>query len=66
MTFPIMKRINTELLIDRNNELYLQKGDKETDQEITELLEEGKTEKAGMKTWQPVCVDLHFMEGKTN
>jgi len=33
MTFPIKKRINTELLIDRNQGLYIQKGDKETDQE---------------------------------
>jgi len=30
MTFPIKKRIITELFIDRNNGLYIQKGDKET------------------------------------
>jgi len=33
MTFPIKKRINTELFIDRNKGLYIQKGGKETDQE---------------------------------
>jgi len=32
MTFPIKKRINTELFIDRNKGLYIQKVDKETDQ----------------------------------
>jgi len=31
MTFPIKKRINTELFIDRNKGLYIRKGDKETD-----------------------------------
>jgi len=33
MTFPIKKRINTELFIDINKGLYIQKLDKETDQE---------------------------------
>jgi len=33
MTFPIKKRINTELLIDRKQGLYKQKGDKEMNQE---------------------------------
>jgi len=33
MTFPIKKRIDTELFIDRNKGLYIQKGDKEKDQE---------------------------------
>jgi len=32
MTFTIKKRINTELFIDRKRGLYLQNGDKETDQ----------------------------------
>jgi len=32
MTFPIKKRINTELFIDRNKGVYIQKGYKETDQ----------------------------------
>jgi len=31
MTFPIKKRINTELFIDGKMGLYIQKGDKETD-----------------------------------
>jgi len=30
MTFPIKKRINTELFIDRNKGLYMQNGAKET------------------------------------
>jgi len=29
MTFPIKKRINTELFIDRKQELHIQKGDQE-------------------------------------
>jgi len=29
-TFPIKKRINTDLFIDRNIGLYIQKGDEET------------------------------------
>jgi len=33
MTFPIKKRINTQLFIDRKQGLYIRKGDKETDQE---------------------------------
>jgi len=33
MTFTNKKRINTELFIDRNKGLYIQKGDKETDLE---------------------------------
>jgi len=32
MTFPIKKRINTELFSDRKQGLYIQKGDKEKDQ----------------------------------
>jgi len=40
MTFPIKKRINTELFINGNKLLYLYKVDKETDQE------KGKTEPA--------------------
>jgi len=32
MTFPIKRRINTELFIDRNKGLYKQKGNKEMDQ----------------------------------
>jgi len=47
MTFPIKKRINTELFIDRNKGLYIWKGDNEMNQEITDLPEESKTEKAG-------------------
>jgi len=31
-TFPIKKIINTELLIDEKQGLYIQKGNKETDQ----------------------------------
>jgi len=33
MTLSIKKRINAELFIDRKQGLYVQKGDKETDQE---------------------------------
>jgi len=33
MTFPIKKRINTELFIDGKQGHYIQKGDKESDQE---------------------------------
>jgi len=81
MTFPIKKKINTELFIDRNEWLYIQREDKETDQEnilirewikkISNLSEEGETETAGkvnarMNTWQPVWNNLHYMEGKTN
>jgi len=74
MTFPIKKRINTELFIDVTKGLYIHNVDKETDQEnipirinwskkITDLLEEGKIEtavkvNAGMKTRQPVWNDL--------
>jgi len=69
MTFPIEERINTELFFDGNKELCIQKVDKETDKEnilirkkgsrkITELLEEGKTEIAGMKIRRPVWNDL--------
>jgi len=42
MTFPIKKRINTELFIYSNTGLYIQKGDKGSD-----LLEVGRTEMAG-------------------
>jgi len=38
-TFPIKIIINTELFIDAKQGLYIQKG---SDQEITDLLEEGK------------------------
>jgi len=31
-TFPLKKRINTELFIDWKQGLYIQKGEKETDQ----------------------------------
>jgi len=74
MTFPIEKRINTELFIDENEGLHIHRVDKETDQEnilirknrskkIIDLLEEGKTEmpgkiNVGMKTQQPVWNDL--------
>jgi len=33
MAFRIKKRISTELFIERKPGLYIQKGDKETDQE---------------------------------
>jgi len=33
LTFPVKKRINSELFIDGNKGLYIQKGDEETDQE---------------------------------
>jgi len=33
MKIPIMKRINSELNIEKKQGLYIQKGDKETDQE---------------------------------
>jgi len=33
MTYTIKKRIITELFIDKKQGLYMQKGDKETDQE---------------------------------
>jgi len=36
MTFPIEKRINIELFIDRNMGLFIHKVDKETDQENVE------------------------------
>jgi len=42
ITFPIKKRSNTELSIDRNEGLYVQKGDKERIKKISDLLEEGK------------------------
>jgi len=82
MTFPINKRINTELFIDGNQGLFIQNVEKETDQEkvlirknrskkTTDHLEEGKTEmagkvNAGMKTRQAVWNDLLYMKGKAN
>jgi len=42
MTFPIKKRINTELFIDGNKGLYIHNVDKETEtgsRKITDLLE---------------------------
>jgi len=76
MTFAMKKRINIELLIDGNKGLYIHKVDKEKDldkeidQKISDLSEEGKTEMAGkvneeMKTRQPVGNDLHNTKGKT-
>jgi len=53
-TFPIKKRINTELFIDRKGGfIYKSKGgiwSARSDQEITGLLEEGK------KHWQEITV----------
>jgi len=59
-----------------NKGFYIQKGDNGMDQEnilkkkqikkISDLLEEGKTETAGMKTRQPAWNDLLRKEGKTN
>jgi len=37
MTFPIKKRINAKLFIDRNTGLYVQKGDKGRINKISEL-----------------------------
>jgi len=51
MTFPIKKRIHTELFINRNKGFIYkivklsEEGDKEWINKITNLLEEGKTEK---------------------
>jgi len=42
MTFLNKKRINTELFIDWNKELYVHKGDKEWINKILDLLEEGE------------------------
>jgi len=42
MTFPIKKKINTELFIDMKQGLYIQKGDKETDQENIGTLGRGQ------------------------
>jgi len=78
MTFPIKKRINTELFNNRIKKgRYIQKVDKETDQEnimirkngsrkITDFLEEGKAEtpvrvKREWKQTQPVWNDLHYV-----
>jgi len=47
MAFPIKKRINTELFIDSNKGLFIQKGDKEWINNISDLLEEGETKMAG-------------------
>jgi len=47
MTLPIKKRINTERFIDGNKGLYIQKGDKEADQKISDLLDNGERDKAG-------------------
>jgi len=82
MTFPIKKRISTELFINRKQALYTYKRDKErimrnilikinVSRIITDLFKEGRTETAGkenvgMKTRQPVWNDLHFTEGKAN
>jgi len=41
MAFPIKKRINTELFVDTNKGLNIQKEDKETDQ-LKYILKEGK------------------------
>jgi len=43
MTFPIKKIILTELFVDRNKGLYIQKGDKENRSiKISDILEEDK------------------------
>jgi len=47
MTFLIEKRINTELFIESNKWLYIQKGNKERINKISDPLEEGETEMAG-------------------
>jgi len=47
MTFPIKKRINTELFIDKKQGVYIQKGGKEMDQETSDLTGEGK-----LKRWE--------------
>jgi len=41
-TFPIKKRINTELFINGKVMLYLHKMRERSDQEISDLLEEGR------------------------
>jgi len=55
-TFPIKKRISTELSIDEKQGLYIHKGDKERIKKkcLTDLLKEGKAEMAGMKNRQPI------------
>jgi len=74
MTLPVKKRINTELLIDRNKGLYVQKVDKERDQEnilikkwirkyLTNLLEKGKAEMAGIKNATD-CLEWLYITGK--
>jgi len=56
----------------KGNKGFIYKRDiKKQIKKISDLLEEGKTEKAGkvnagMKTMQPVWNNLHYMEGKTN
>jgi len=50
MTFPIKKRINSELFIDRKQGFIYKREIKKWIMKISDLLEEGKTETAGMKT----------------
>jgi len=63
MTFPIKKRINTELFIDRNNRLFIQKGDKEMDQEnilikkrIGKYLNSWRMVKLKWREWKHNCL----------
>jgi len=69
MTFPIKKRINTELFIDSNKGLCIQKEEKETDQLNIGPLGRGQNGngrkiKAGMIT-RAVCLEwLTFDGGK--
>jgi len=60
MTFPIEKRINAELFIDRKQGLYLQKGDQETFlTSLKRLNRNRRGSKAGQKTLrQPVWNDI--------
>jgi len=68
MTFLMKKRINTELFIDKNKGLYIQKGDKETDRQkyLTSKKKvnwNGGKSKAGMKT-RAACLEWLTIHGR--
>jgi len=68
MTFPIKNIIYTELFNESNEGLYIQKGDKETDQQNIRPLRRGLNwnggkSKAGMKT-RPACLEWLTLHGK--
>jgi len=68
MTLPIKKRINAELLTDRNNGPYIQKGEKETDQwkyltSWKRVNWNGAKSKVGMET-KSACLEWLTFHGR--